>query len=275
MIGSRRRVAGRASLAALFVLLIGGRTAAQTSGGNGGHTSEAQAAPGFLTNYRFHLNATRFVAPRDVQFAWDVDIGADLDVFDLGFAHGNVLANFEAIVGGEFRSIDPNQGNYIIDLSLWFRPGGGELGGVFHHVSRHLSDRPNLRAISWNMLGAEYIYAGTLGWADLAGGIRALKTLQRSSVDYAGEIGAHTTLAGDLHPRLAVIFGLDGTVVPVKSAVYGRDTLAGWRMESGVRIRGRTGALELFVGREQRIDAAPIARETARWTQIGFRFVSH
>ena len=104
---------------------------------------------GFLTSYRFHLNALRLLSSGE-SFVWDTDVGADLDVFDFRSVRGNVLTAFEGILGEEIRPIDPNQVNYTIDLSVWWRPGEklGELGATFHHVSRHLSDREKAFAIA-------------------------------------------------------------------------------------------------------------------------------
>jgi len=228
---------------------------------------------GFLTNYKFHLGAIQTSGNGDDRFSWDTDIGADMDVFDLDILRGNVFANFESIIGGEIRPIDPNQNNYIIDLSVFVRLPRGELGTTFHHVSRHLSDRAKVEAVAWNMLGATYGDHFSLGAFELDVGGRAFAKVVRSAVDYENEFNAHIRLVRAVNDRLSIIADIDGTVVGVDADVYGRNTQYGGRLEGGVSIRGAVGAAELFIGRERRIDAVPFERRPIRWTQLGFRFV--
>jgi len=230
---------------------------------------------GFLTSYRFHLNALRLLSS-DETFVWDTDIGADLDLFDFRSIRGNVLTVFEGIVGEEIRPIDPNQVNYIIDLSVWWRPGEklGELGATFHHVSRHLSDRDKTLAIAWNLLGLQYVYRSQFGRWDLDFGGRGLWKLQRSFVDYAGEIGGYVDLAHPLAQRVSLMFGGEVTVVPVTQVLRNRDTLMGSKIEAGLRFHGGRGVGELFVARERRIDADPFDVNPTTFTMVGFRFLS-
>ena len=72
--------------------------------------------------------------------------------------------------------------------------GPCELVGVFHHVSRHLSDRSKAFAIDWNMAGLQLFRSTDVGRLHLDGSGRAYFTTQRSLVDYRGEFGG--TLAG-------------------------------------------------------------------------------
>ena len=229
---------------------------------------------GFFTSYRFHLNALRLLSAGD-GFAWDTDVGGDLDVFDFRFVRGNVLAMFEGIVGEQFRPIDPNQVNYSIDLSLWLRLGEGlgEMGGTFHHVSRHRSDREKPFAVAWNMLGLQYVQAPRIGVWELGLGGRGLWQLQRSFVDYAGEVGGYVDVARPLGRWVALILGGEVTVVPVTRAVRDRDALVGSRIEAGVRFHGGAGVGEVFVGRERRIDADPLDLVPTTFTMLGFRFL--
>ena len=219
------------------------------------------------------MNAVHIVANGDDRFVWDADIGADIDVFDIDVLRGNIFVNLEAVVGGEFRSVDPNQNNYIIDLSVFVRLPRGELGTTFHHVSRHLSDRVNLKAVSWNMLGVAYGDVISVSGFDIDVGGRALAKLQRSQGDYLGEFAAHVRLHRPVNDRVSIIGLIDGTAVRVDPEVFGRGAQYGGRVEGGVRIRGGVGAVELFIGREHRIDADPFGRRLIPLTQLGFRFV--
>lgn len=47
----------------------------------------------------------------------------------------------------------------------------------------------------------------------------------------------------------------------------------GGRIEAGVRFNGSAGAIELFAGFENRIDADPTDLMSQRWGLAGFRLV--
>ena len=249
------------------------RVHAQTSSG----ASTARQTPatlGFLTNYRFHLDALRLVSSDD-NFGWDADFGGDMDVFDLQYFRGNVLVNFESIVGDQKRAIDPNQGNYTIDLSVWWRTvvSDAELGVTLHHVSRHLSDRDKEFAIAWNMIGFQYTSSLQIGSWDVDIGYRVLRNVQRSFVDYTSEIGGDIQARRAVHSRMSLIFGGELTLVTVDEDERGRDHQIGGRVEIGARFPGGDGAGELFLSWERRIDAIPFDLEPTSFTMLGFRFL--
>ena len=75
-------------------------------------------------------------------------------------------------------------------------------------------------------------------------------------------------------PRVGVFAHGLGELFGVDPALAGRDTQQGGRLEGGVRLNGRAGAVELFAGVERRVDADPIDRQPQRWIFAGFRFVS-
>ena len=235
---------------------------------------QTPATLGFLTSYRFHLNVLRLVSSDD-NFVWDTDFGGDLDFVDLQHFRGNLLVNFEGIIGEQLRSIDPNQGNYTIDVSTWWRTGvaNEELGATFHHVSRHLSDRAKEFAIAWNMLGFQYTSPWQVGSWDLDIGYRVLKTLQRSFVDYTAEFGGSIQALRAVHPRVILILGGELTLVSVDRSVRGRDHQLGGRFEIGARFPGGDGVGEVFIARERRIDADPFDLEPTTFTMLGFRFL--
>ena len=261
---------------AIITLCIVGwpwRVHAQTSSA----ASTARPTPatlGFLTNYHFHLNASRLVSSDD-KFVWDTDFGGDLDFADLRYFRGNLLVNFESIIGEQLRAIDPNQGNYTIDVSAWWRTGvlDAELGGTFHHVSRHLSDRDKEFAIAWNMVGFQYTSPLQIRSWDVDIGSRLLKTIQRSFVDYTAEIGGSIQARRAVHPRVSLILEGELTLVSVDKSERGRDHQLGGRVEIGARFPGGDGAGELFLSWEQRIDAGPIDLKPTTFTMLGFRFL--
>ena len=261
---------------AIITLCLGAcspRVHAQTSSA----ASTARPTPatlGFLTNYHFHLNALRLVS-NDHNFVWDTDFGGDMDVFDLQYFRGNVLVNFESILGKQKRAIDPNQGNYTIDLSVWWRTvvPDAELGLTLHHVSRHLSDRDKEFAIAWNMLGFQYTSALQIRSWDVDIGYRVLKTIVRSFADYTAETGGSIQALRAVHPRVSLILGGELTLVSVDKSERGRDHQLGSRFEIGARFPGGDGFGEVFIARERRIDADPFDLEPTTFTMLGFRFL--
>ena len=261
------------AIGTLCVVAWPSRVHAQTSSA----ASTARQTPatlGFLTNYHFHLNALRLISSND-NFVWDTDFGGDLDFVDLQYFRGNLLVNFEGIIGEELRAIDPNQGNYIIDISAWWRGvvPDAELGATFHHVSRHLSDRANERAIAWNMLGFQYTVPLQIRSWNMAIAYRVLKTVQRSFVDYTAEFGGSTQALRAVHPRVSLILGGEFTFVTVDPRERERDHQFGGRIEIGARFPGGDGAGEVFLSRERRIDAGPFDLEPTTFTMLGFRFL--
>ena len=183
--------------------------------------------------------------------------------------------NFEGIIGEQLRAIDPNQGNYTIDVSTWWRTGepSEELGATLHHVSRHLSDREKEFAIAWNMVGVQYASTIKVRAWDLDVGFRLLKTIRRSFVDYTAEVGASVQTLHEIHPRASLMLGGEWTFVGVDVTERGRDHQFGGRLEIGVHFPGGDGAGELFFSTERRIDAAPFDLVPTTFTMLGFRFL--
>src|SRR5262245_55487119 len=102
----------------------------------------------FMSRFSFHMPAAGMSDP-DPRFSWDTHWGGDFDFID--YVHGRLtfLADYQVVLGYESRHFDPNQGNYNLAMSTSLRVKGNEFAAVLHHVSRHLSDRPNPYAIAW------------------------------------------------------------------------------------------------------------------------------
>src|SRR5258708_17066237 len=141
----------------------------------------APAAREFLQRYDFHLSAAALLASTptpapvgpDQRFSWDTHFGGSFDVVDYVAGRTSVAIDYQAVLGSEYRPFDPNQGNYTLEVASSARVGDFEVVGVFHHVSRHLSDRPKRGAIAWNTVGARILKRVTVrgltidGQADL------------------------------------------------------------------------------------------------------------
>ena len=245
--------------------------AAQTLGGIRPQAT-APSQRGVLTRFRSaldirHLNGSS----ADARFDWDLDLSVDADLFDLGIVRGNLFGNFETIIGRELRDIDPNQTNYLTDISFFVRLPRGELGAMFHHVSRHLSDRADRGSISWNMVGVSYGDRFTIGALQVDAGGRGMGTVERAGVDYLAQFEWYANLALPLNPRTSVIAATEGVVAPVDAGMFSRETRTGGRLLGGLRFVTGAGAVDLFLAWEKRIDADAFTRETGRWIQFGIR----
>lgn len=227
----------------------------------------------FLPRCSFHIAAAA-LAVDDPRFSWDMHSGGDLDLVDYRRGRINVLVDYEATVGGEFRPFDLNQGTYILEASASVRLRGTELAGVFHHTSRHLSDRPKGFSVDWNLVGARVLRRTAVGrWiVDAQAGVGTVVNHHYVDYRWIGDVTVRgqrqmTSTVSVFTGAHAKLFGVDGSVPE-------RDTDADTRVEIGVRLVGGAAALELFGGFERRVDAYPLDSAPRRWALAGFRLVT-
>ncbi len=227
----------------------------------------------WLTGYRFHLGAAS-VRSDDPRFHWDASLGGDVDLVDYRIGRINFLADYEVMVGSEFRTIDPNQGAYRFDLLTSLRVGRAEVQSVYGHVSRHLSDRASRTGVSWNSAGAVVTttYGGRAATAKL--NVRGAKILQAAFVDYAWRLGAGVDMEHRLSRRAALVARGDVESVLVDRRIAGRATQVGAKIEGGMRLCGTGAGVEVFAAWERRVDPYPLERATLSWALLGFRFVN-
>ena len=248
--------------------------AAQTLGGPLPRM-DVPPARGVLTALGTTLDITRLAgAGADARYDWDADIGIDVDLFDLGFVRGNLLASLETIIGSELRDVDPNQNSYTTDFALFVRLPRGELGAAFHHVSRHLADRADLGSVSWNMVGVSYGDRFEVGPVRVDAAARAMGTVERANVDYVAQIELHAAAELPLNRRVSLVAAAAGVLVPVERAQLGRPTRRGGHVLAGVRLPAGVGAVDLLAGWEQRIDAGQFTRDTPRWFRLAVRLTA-
>lgn len=271
--GSLRR---RAAIAACLTLLFAANSAAQQP-----LFTPAPAGPEFLPRYDFHLSVDSLMPPKDTpeaaadeRFSWDTHFGGSFDVVDVVVARAGATIDFEAIEGSEYRPFDPNQGNYLLEGFVLGRLGGRtELGAIFHHVSRHLSDRPKREAIAWNELGARLLHRVDAGPATVDLDVEGGWAIQHSFVDYTWLGEGHVLVRRPFSPRIGV-FGRASVKLFGVNDQSDRGTQTGVRVEGGVRLGGRGGVMELYVGYENRVDAYPFDRVSQQWGLAGLRLVS-
>jgi hypothetical protein len=77
-----------------------------------------------------------------------------------------------------------------------------------------------------------------------------------------------------LGPHAGVFAHGSGQVFALDKTVAGRTRQAGARIEAGIRVNGRGGAMEIFAGYEKRADAHPLDRLPQRWGLAGLRLLS-
>jgi hypothetical protein len=232
-----------------------------------------QREVGFMTSYTFHLNAAHF-ATSDERFTWDSDLGGDIDLVDYGSGRLNFFANYKAILGEEFRQFDLNQGSYTLDFRATLRSANNEVAAVFHHVSRHLSDRPRPFPIDWNMMGIEYFQRFGFRRTGLELTGRMLVGIERSFVDYQYEFGGQFVAEHPIQPRVMAFGSGALTLVGVDRDVFDRGMQNGGRLEGGIQVRGEAGVVELFLAVERRIDAHPLDHQARTWALAGFRLLN-
>ena len=257
------------ALMALAVVLWANAAVAQTPNDN----EEPPAAHVQLLPRTTFLLSAEHLADQDLAFVWDMNFGGALDVIDYGAGRATFVANYQAILGDEFRHFDPNQGNYVLSGTASLRARGVEVAGVFYHQSRHLADRDNRVAVAWNMAGVRLERSLTTGRARVDGRVDVRGVVARAFVDYTWEIEGAVRSDVQIRPTVAVLFA--GTIrrLGVDDS-QNRGDQTGFRGETGVRFEGRRGAMEFFLAAEQRIDPSPLQFGTARWASVGFRLLS-
>jgi len=265
--------ASRVVLAVFLTMLSGVRAGAQVPQPV---ATPAPEQPEFLPRYDFHLTAASLLHEDDPaqRFSWDTHFGGSFDLVDYVVGRASVTADYQAVLGSELRAFDPNQGNYTLEASVSGRAGGIELVGVFHHVSRHLSDRPKRGAIAWNTVGGRVLHRLTAGATTLDTDADFGWAVQRGFVDYNWIGSLDLQVRHDISPHVGVFAHASGQLYLVDELVAGRSSQRGGVAEGGIRLRGGGGVLELFAGIERRVDAFPLDRMSQQWGLAGLRLIS-
>lgn len=237
-------------------------------------TPSGARRPLFLSRASFYFQWAALETP-DVRFRWEPRIGFDVDLLDYHRGALALTGDYDAVIGRERRRFDVNHGNYVLEMSSSLRTRYADLSAVFHHVSRHLTDRSNLPAISWNAFGARAERRVTIGKARFEGRIEASGIGQRAFVDYVWTSDLRLRYRQPITPHVEAMATASGGLVGVDRTHLGRKRLCGGWAEGGIRLLGRVAAMELFAGYERRIDAFPSDRFRVRMFSYGFRVVSH
>jgi hypothetical protein len=254
------------------VLAVLALAAAGASSAHAQTTPAASTGVALLSRFDFHVSMEHLFSD-ERRFVWDANFGGELDLIDYQRGRATFVAKYQTILGSEFRAFDPTQGNYILEGSASARAGSAEAAAVFHHESRHLSDRPKRGAIDWNMVGGRLAGSSSGRRTALRGHVDVRGVVQKTFVDYQWEVASDGGARIAIRPRMAAlasggfrILGVDGS--------RDRGNQYGFRAEGGVRFDGRAAALDLFVALERRIDPHQLEFSTVRWMTMGFRISS-
>jgi hypothetical protein len=235
----------------------------------------APAGPEFLSRYDYHMSVYELYAEEDPaqRFSWDSHFGGSFDLVDYVYGRATVDIDYEAVMGHEYRPFDPNQANYTLEASLSGRIGHTELVGYFHHVSRHLSDRPKPNAVAWNTPGGRLLRRIETSQATVDVLAELGHVIQHSFVDYTWIGGGEVMVRHAVSPRVGIFAHGSAHFFAVDGTIPNRGTQFGFLTEAGVRLGGRGGTLEAFAGFERRVDAYPLERVPRNWALAGFRLL--
>lgn len=227
----------------------------------------------FLTGYRARLAASR-LDRNDKAYTWDARISGDIDLIDYGRGRINFFGEYEVVLGNELRAFDPNQSLYTLDLRATRQLGRNEFAGLFHHISRHLSDRAKTQSVDWNQIGGELQRTDPIGRIQMENRVRGAWIVERTYVDYRWQIDERLRLRRPMTPRTSLFAEGSIDFMGVDSTIAGRDTQVGAYVEGGIRLAGTGGSLDVIVAFERRVDADLFARGPKSWIMVGFRLLS-
>jgi hypothetical protein len=263
-----RSLAGRTTLTVCLLAAVCVRAQAQQPLGIVDAPDHAQ----FLSRFDFNVSAAK-LAHDDERFSWDTHWAADWDLWDYVYGRMSFLADYQAVLGSEYRPFDPYQSNYLLEASGSYRIGKTEILGVLNHVSRHFGDRFNARAVAENSLGGRVMRRFTFEHTRLDVRADVRKVIAQAYVDYTSISNIDLTIHRSVTPRTAIYGRGLGQTTTVDKALYGRNRQDSGRVEAGIRINGTLGFMELFTGIEKVIDADQLDRESQRWAFAGFRLL--
>jgi len=219
-------------------------------------TSDVQLFP----EVTVQLEGAYYLPPEDA-FVWDTWIGAGAGLLRVKTVTGYITADVETILGRERRAFDANQSSYHLEGGLRIQAGRQLVIPFFHHVSRHLVDRPKTELVDWNILGVRLTgpipptlplvgrYSASVG-----------HTVEWRSVGYEWELAGVLDIEvlrcawGTPFVRADLRFV---TVAP--HASISRGDFADLLGEAGVRFASGGRHLDLFVAYEHKNDVYVLA----------------
>jgi hypothetical protein len=201
------------------------------------------------------LEGAYYVPPEDA-FVWDTWVGGGAGLVRVKAAMAYITADVETILGRERRTFDANQVNYHLEAGLRIQTGRHLVIPFFHHVSRHLVDRPKTQLVDWNIVGVRV--TGPLPPASpLAGRYSASvgHTVEWRTVGYQWELTGVLDLEVLRRPWGTPYLRADVRFVTVDAqGSLPRGDFADFLGQVGVRFASGGRNLDLFVAFERRND---------------------
>jgi hypothetical protein len=232
----------------------------------------------FLSRYDFQLAANLIGGdPNPDLFRWDAHFGGEFDVLNYVKGRLTVVTDYEAVMGSELRPFDPVQGIYVLEPAASWFAGDNEFSFVFHHVSKHLSDRSKRYAIAFNIAEGRYLRKFNVNGTTVAVRATMGHLMQHSDVDYTWAADWDVDVVRPVNPYFQWYGRSTGEMYGTDPLVRGRtDVQHTVRLEVGPRVIGTKADFEFFVGFERRLDAYELDyfRPAANWAIVGFRIVS-
>lgn len=217
---------------------------------------------------RIDMKAARY-APGDPDLHWTGWVGAGLGLLRVSGVTGYFAGDIETTLGGERRAFDATQANYHLEVGFRRELGPTEVGMVFHHVSRHLSDRPKEQAVDWNVLGLR----ATRRFADrLDVSVGLGRAIQESLVGYRWEATGHADADLLRRGRGSLYARLDLRAVRAESSeAFPREGFLDVLAEAGARTGSGPRRLDVFVAFELRHDVRVLEGGSRDRALLGFR----
>jgi hypothetical protein len=235
-------------------------------------SAPSSRAAQWLPELSVHLEAARY-APSERDFQWTGWIGGGADLVRAAGATAYFSADAETVLGDERRPFEANQANYHLEVGVRRSVGSVELGGFYHHVSRHAIDRAKPEAVDWNMLGlrAELPFPTGVPFPGRACFSVARATLA-SRVGYRWELTAAVEGEWFARPwgRGYVRAGARLLTVDPAAEVT-RDGFVDGLLEAGLRFR-RAGDFDVFASFERRNDVFLLTPGARSRALFGVRF---
>jgi hypothetical protein len=231
----------------------------------------------FLSRYDYQLEVNVLSGDNGDQYRWDAHYGGAVDVLNYVKGRTSFVGDYEVVLGSQLRPFDPNQGIYILEPSTSWFVGDNEFAFVFHHVSRHLSDRSKTFAVAYNALLGRYLRKFEFG-DDTSVAVRtsAGRIVRHAAVDYTWTVDWDVMARHRMNPHLEWYGRTTGEVFGVDPLIRldNRGVQHTAHLEIGTILTGTKANLELFVGAEHRLDASILDFVPVSWAIAGFRIVN-
>ena len=121
---------------------------------------------------------------------------------------------------------------------------------MISHASRHLVDRENVPAISWNAIGVRAEYTSTKRTSAsarsapvLEGELELTHAIKQAFVDYVWLTHMRIDARHPINARVSLVTSAYGEVRGVNHLFRDERVCGGW-FEGGVRLNGRAAAVE-------------------------------